>query len=331
MKLVTYKTGHTPPRLGALLGDPSNVLDLQAAHTDRHGQELSEFATMLDLIRGGDQPLERARDLVSSADDTNPTLVRSINDVSLMAPLPVPEQIRDCLCFEAHLLQAFKILRENKARSQPDPEAALAEYESQGVFSIPDVWYQQPIYYKGNRFSVIGPDDDVIWPSYADLIDYEMEFAMVIGKSGRDIALEDAMGHVFGYTIFNDFTARDAQTVEMPGGLGPAKSKDFDTANAFGPCIVTADEIDPYNLDMVVRINGIERSRGNSATMHWRFEDLIHHISKSETLHPGEIFGSGTVGFGSGLEHESYLSPNDLVELEVQNIGVLRNRLVKQH
>jgi 2-keto-4-pentenoate hydratase/2-oxohepta-3-ene-1,7-dioic acid hydratase in catechol pathway len=112
--------------------------------------------------------------------------------------------------------------------------------------------------------------------------------------------------------------------------LGPAKSKDFDTANVMGPCLVTADELpDPYNLTMIARVNGEEWGRGNSSTMRWQFEDLIAHISRSETLHPGEFLGSGTVGNGCGLEQMRYLKPNDVVELEIERLGILRTRVVK--
>ena len=131
-----------------------------------------------------------------------------------------------------------------------------------------------------------------------------------------------------GYTIFNDMSARDAQAAEMPGMLGPAKSKDFDTANIMGPCLVTADELgDPYDLNMVARVNGEEWGRGNTRDMRWAFEDVIAHISRSETLYPGEFLGSGTVGNGCGLEQLRYLRPGDLVELEVDGIGVLRTRV----
>ena len=115
----------------------------------------------------------------------------------------------------------------------------------------------------------------------------------------------------------------------MAGQLGPGKGKDFDNANAMGPCLVTADEIgDPYRLEMVVRVNGEERGRGNSRDMRWKFEDCIAHASRSETLHPGEFFGSGTVGNGCGLESLRFLQHGDTVELEVEGIGVLRNRVV---
>ena len=152
----------------------------------------------------------------------------------------------------------------------------------------------------------------------------------MIGTGGVDISAEKAREHIFGFTIFNDVSARDYQTREMQGMLGPCKGKDFDTGNVLGPCIATADEIDPYDLTMTARVNGEEWSRGNSGTIHHRFEDCIAHVSQSETLHPGEILGSGTVGNGCGLELKRFLSPGDVVELEIEGIGVLRNRIVRE-
>ena len=161
-------------------------------------------------------------------------------------------------------------------------------------------------------------------------IDYELELACVIGAGGRDISREDAASHIFGFTIFNDASARDAQMAEMAGQVGPAKGKDFDTGNVFGPWIVTREELgDPYSLEMVARVNGEEWSRGSSASMHHRFEDLIAFVSRAETLHPGEILGSGTVGSGCGLEQGRFLSSGDVVELEIEGIGTLRNRFVR--
>ena len=186
-----------------------------------------------------------------------------------------------------------------------------------------------PVFYTCNRLAIVGPDSDVVWPAYAKLLDYELEFAAVIGRRGRDIPRERALEHVFGYTIFNDVSARDTQMREMAANLGPGKGKDFDTGNVIGPCIVTADSLDPYALTMVARVNGEEWSRGHSGAMHHRFEDCIAHASRSATLHPGELLGSGTVGSGCGLELGRFLSPGDVVELEVEGIGVLRNRIVK--
>ena len=168
------------------------------------------------------------------------------------------------------------------------------------------------------------------WPRYSERLDFELEFGCYIGTAGKDIPKERAREHIFGYTIFNDFSARDEQALEMMGQLGPGKGKDFDHSNVMGPCLVTADEIrDVYDLTMICRVNGEEWGRGNSRDMHWKFEDCIAHVSRSESLHPGEFFGSGTVGNGCGLEHMRFLEPGDLVELEVEGLGTLKNRVVR--
>jgi 2-keto-4-pentenoate hydratase/2-oxohepta-3-ene-1,7-dioic acid hydratase in catechol pathway len=178
---------------------------------------------------------------------------------------------------------------------------------------------------------VAGPDEEVVWPHFSSLRDYELELAVVIGSGGRDIRREDALAHVFGYTIFNDLSARDEQFAVMEGRLGPGRGKDFDKSNVFGPCIVTADEIpDPGVLEMVARVNGEEWSRGNSSMMYHRFEDVIAEASRCETIHPGEILGSGTVPTGCGVELLRFLENGDLVELEIERIGKLRTRIVVQ-
>jgi 2-keto-4-pentenoate hydratase/2-oxohepta-3-ene-1,7-dioic acid hydratase in catechol pathway len=328
MKLVTFCRDGGSARIGALTDGEAQIVDL-AASADRHLGGAPEFlASMLALIESGDEGLEVARKAWEAAERSGGPAIDA-GSVMLLSPVPRPPQIRDCLCFEQHLVQAYNVARKLRAAREPDPAAALKEFEAKGLFRIPEVWYSQPLYYKGNRFTVIGPDHDVAWPSYCEILDYELEYGIFIGKGGKDISREDAAAHIFGFTIFNDFSARDAQVLEMPGQLGPAKGKDFDTGNAIGPCVVTADAIDPYNLTMTVRVNGEERGRGNSGTIHWKFEDMIAHISQSETLYPGEFIGSGTVGGGCGLEIERYLAPGDVVELEVDGIGVLRNRVVR--
>ena len=299
MKLATFSSGGEQ-RVGAVIDDGRRIVDLSRA-----------FPDMLALIEAGDVGRATAGAIVA---DPPPGAVVDLAAVRLGAPLPRPPQIRDFLCFEEHLRNSF----------------AQAERMTGRKFEIPAVWYEQPIYYKANRFSVIGPDEDIRWPGYADVLDYELELACVIGRPGVDISRDDAAAHIFGYTIFNDVSARDAQLREMAGQLGPAKGKDFDTGNIFGPWIVTADEIgDPYRLTMTARVNGEEWSRGHSGTMHHRFEDVIAFVSRSETLHPGEILGSGTVGTGCGLEQGRSLSPGDVVELEIERIGILRNRIVR--
>lgn len=286
--------------------DDDHILDLAAAADDP-----SPFSDMLAVINGGEDALSLATDLLAVPSSA---AVLNTSDVDFRTPI-IPTQYRDCLVFEEHLKNSF----------------AAAEKMTGRAFEIPPVWYQQPIYYKGNRFSFIGDGQDVLWPSYAEFLDIELELAIVIGKQGKDISTEDAPAHIFGYTILNDVSARDAQMVEMAGQLGPAKGKDFDTGNILGPYILTADEVEhPVALNMEARVNGERWGGGNSRQMHHSFADIIAHISKSETLYPGEVIGSGTVGTGCGLEIGKKLAPGDRFELEVENIGTLTNRITKE-
>jgi 2-keto-4-pentenoate hydratase/2-oxohepta-3-ene-1,7-dioic acid hydratase in catechol pathway len=235
--------------------------------------------------------------------------------------------MRDALAFELHLRQAKRSSARMRLRNHPQAEEQFVLLESSGALELPPVWFRQPVYYKCNRFTVIGNGETVEWPAYSKMLDYELELGIFIGKTGKDISAAKAREHIFGYTIYNDVSARDTQADEMSCMLGPAKGKDFDTGNIIGPCIVTADEFsDPYALEMVARVNGIEWSRGNSSTMHHRFEDIIAHVSASETLYAGEFIGSGTVGNGCGFELGRYPQAGDEIELEIHGIGKLRNR-----
>ena len=265
------------------------------------------FHDMMAVITGGEAALADASAALAAA----PIIPEGT--VCFRAPL-MPAQLRDCLAFEAHLLNAFAQARKMTGRA----------------FEIPQVWYDQPIYYKANRFSVIGHGQDVHWPAYSDHMDLELELAVVIGKGGCNISRADAPDHIFGYTIFNDVTARDAQLAEMAGQLGPAKGKDFDTGNILGPWILTADEVaHPVALAMSVSVNGEVWGGGNSTDMYHDFAAIIAHVSSSETLHPGEVIGSGTVGTGCGLEIGRALQNGDLMELSVEGIGCLSNRIIR--
>lgn len=326
MKLVTFEATGSGARLGAFVENGEAIVDIQSAHARLSGAPHSALVSTLALIEGGDEAFALALRAVERAP------VESIvqrSDVTLRAPIQPPPQMRDCLCFEEHLLVAFKEARKVRARAFADPEAAMKEMEEKNILSVPQTFYEQPIYYKPNRFAVIGTDEDVKWPHYSNILDFELEFGFYIRKPALNVKKEDAKDYIFGYTIFNDISARDAQTKEMPGQLGPGKGKDFDTGNPMGPCLVTYDEMpDPYNLTMIARVNGEEWCRNSSNTMMWKFEDLIAHVSAAETIHPGEFFGSGTVGGGCGLEQGRFLNPGDVVELEVEGIGILRNRIV---
>ena len=229
---------------------------------------------------------------------------RPVAGARLLAPLR-PRSLRDFLTFEGHLRNALGRL------GRP----------------IPDEWYDVPAYYKGMPDTVIGPDAVIPWPSYTDWLDHELELAAVIGRGGRDIPADRALEHVFGWTIWNDVSARDVQTRELPIGMGPAKAKDWDGSNVLGPCLVTADELDGTALRMTVRVNGETWGEESSANMHHSFADLIAYASQAQTIYPGEVFGSGTASGGSGLELDRRLEEGDVVELEIAGIGVLRNSI----
>jgi 2-keto-4-pentenoate hydratase/2-oxohepta-3-ene-1,7-dioic acid hydratase in catechol pathway len=306
VKLLTF-LHRDEQRLGKLLdGGGETVVDLTAG-----GSPL--LATMLTYLDGG----EAAREAAGAASGPS----RPLEELTLLAPLPRPRSVRDCMVFKQHIVQATRTV----TRWKMGPFEPLAR----PFLKLPKVWYEQPIFYKSNRFSVVGPDAEVRMPSGTEKFDYELEWAAVVGRGGRDISRERAFEHIAGFTIFDDFTARDIQLREMRARLGPAKGKDFDTGNAIGPYLVTPDELaDPYKLTMVARVNGEEWSRGTTADMHHRWEDVIAHLSRDETLYPGELIGSGTVGGGCGLELDRYLSEGDVVELEVEGLGILRNSVV---
>jgi 2-keto-4-pentenoate hydratase/2-oxohepta-3-ene-1,7-dioic acid hydratase in catechol pathway len=227
-----------------------------------------------------------------------------VDGARLLAPLR-PRSLRDFLAFEGHLKNVLPRL------GRP----------------IPDEWYETPAYYKGMPDTVIGPDEEIPWPAWTDHLDHELELAAVIGREARDVAPADAAACIFGYTIWNDMSARDVQSRELPVGMGPGKAKDWDGSNVLGPCLVTADELDASDLAMRVRVNGELWGEDTSAHMHHTFADMVAYASRSQTLRPGEVLGSGTAAGGSGLELGRRLAPGDVVELEIDGIGVLRNRI----
>ena len=293
MKFVTFSASGTSARPGLLT--EGRILPLP-------------FDSMLDLIKAGDRGLESVR-------NTPHENLIPINEVRLHAPIPRPPTLRDFYAFEQHVRTA------NENRGRP----------------VPENWYKFPVFYFANPNAIFGPDEEIPYPAYTQAMDYELEIAAVIGIAGINIAPENAPKHIFGYTIFNDWSARDVQRDEMRVHLGPAKGKDF--ASSFGPCIVTADEFSRetagkpgvYEAEMIARINREERSRGNFMDIFWSFGQIIQRASESVMLYPGDMIGSGTVGTGCLLEltkaQGPWLNPGDLVELEIEGIGVLRNTI----
>jgi 2-keto-4-pentenoate hydratase/2-oxohepta-3-ene-1,7-dioic acid hydratase in catechol pathway len=221
-------------------------------------------------------------------------------DVRLRAPVPRPNSLRDFMAFEEHVRNSLG----------GDP---------------PDVWYELPVYYKGNADTIVGPGDEVPWPDYSEQADYELEIAAVIGKQGKNIDADEADDYIAGYTILDDFSARDIQLEEMQGRLGPAKGKDF--ASALGPYLVTPEEFDLETAEMTAEVDGETWSEGTAGEMYHSFADIIEHVSQDEPLYPGDVLGSGTVGEGCGLELGRFLESGDTVRLTVDGLGTLENTI----
>ena len=217
-----------------------------------------------------------------------------LDDVELRAPVLHPPSVRDFYAFEEHVKNAARVT---------------------GRPGVPDEWYELPVFYFSNPAAIYGPDDEIPYPAGSEQLDYELEVAVVIGADQQ----------IGGFTIMNDWSARDLQRKEMRVGLGPAKGKDF--ATSLGPVLVTPDELGDLRLEMVARVNGEERSRGNLADIYHSWDAIVARAAENTRLVPGDVLGSGTVGGGCILEHgdDRWLQPGDVVELEVERIGVLRN------
>jgi len=327
LKLATFRRDGSE-RIGLVHSGDKRLFDLTAA-SERDDPADRTFDSMLSLIDADDAGLEAARALFDKR-GAEADLSVDIDAVELLAPLPRPRQMRDGMSFATHILQSrrgSKAVAARREGGQAAFEAAMAE----PLGDLPPVYQKLPIYYITNRMVVRGPGTIVRWPRYSQVMDYELEFGIVTRRTKANIALGEARNHIFGYTIFNDFSARDMQGLEMEGRLGPAKGKSFDGANVLGPWIVTPDEIgDPQALAVEVRVNGEVRSRGKTAGMLFSFEEILVHASQDETIHAGEFFGSGTVGNCCGLELGRFLEHGDAIELQVENIGVLRNRVERQ-
>lgn len=327
VKLATYRSNGRE-NVGLVHGDDKLILDLSLASA-RSGAGNSAFNSMLSLIDAGEPALDLARAIFQKYGKDSDLSV-PVSEVEILAPVPEPRQMRDGMSFPLHILQAPRGQLKLKARASGDM-AELARLEAEPLPELPEIYRKQPIYYITNRYSVMGTNTTVKWPRYSKIMDYELEFGIITKGRGANISALKARDHIFGFTIFNDFSARDAQRIEMEGRLGPAKGKSFDGGNVLGPWIVTPDEIgDPYKLKMEARVNGEIRSQGVSDGMLFSFEEMIAHITQDETLMPGEFIGSGTVGNGCGLELGWYLEHGDSIELEVEKIGVLKNRIERQ-
>lgn len=317
MKLYTY-VERGQHRIASETED-GRLVDLLAAS---NGDSVL-FGSMLELIGGGERALDAARELTRKAPEH---ALRDLRDVVLAAPLPRPPKIRGFSVFERHGRQAMEGIARRLSAAAPDPEAAFRKQMS--ALTFPPGWAALPGYYYMDATTVAGSGARVQWPSYSQWIDYELELAAVIGTGGKDIKREDAQKHIFGYTVLNDLSARDAQLQAMATGLGPGKGKDFDNSNLMGPCIVTADEIpDPYAIMVQVRVNGNLWSTSDGAEARFRFDECIAHVSRSQTLAPGELFSTGTFPDCSSVEIGKSVSRGDKIEFLVSGIGVLETSI----
>ncbi len=320
MKLVTFKNKEGQSRAGWL--KDNGVVDMHlvsnGALPDNMLSFIDNHEACFSIIK--EQGLEAS------------TPTYALEGITLLAPLPNPRSFRDYIGFEQHMLNASKSFGHH----------------------IGQAWYELPIFYFTNHQGIFGPEDNIKRPAKETKLDIELELAVIIGKKGKDISASNAEDYIFGYTIFNDWTARAIQKVEMEIPLGPHKGKDF--ANAIGPCIVTKDEMEQYrcafsesffeaplrvptiqgdrlDLKMAARINGTTVCESNYKTVYYNFSQMMERASENGvTLMPGDILGSGTVGWGSLIENKFEvhrpLEPGDVVELEIEGIGILRNTVV---
>ena len=343
MRLITFRKNpreqaqdNSREEIGALTDGNTKVVRLQAAHKLRRGEVDPYLASMLGFLEGGAAARETAQAALEFALARQPSgVILDRSGIELLSPVPRPESIRDFMSFEQHAINCLRRLSMPRWRGTLDEwiERALGR-KATLAYRMNRAWYERPLYYKGNRHTVVGDGAAVGIPSFTKRLDWELEWGIFLCKKGRDIQADKARGYIGGYTIFNDFSARDIQAGEMAGHLGPAKGKDFDGGNAIGPALVTPDEIpDPYNLAMHAHINSEEVSYGHTGGMRWSFEEMIAYVSRSETLYPGEFFGSGTGTVPEsgkhrrccGLEMGRYLKAGDKVELEVERVGTLTN------
>ncbi len=320
MKLVTFKNKKGQTRIGWLKGD--GVVDMKL--TDKRLPN-----DMLTFIDKHELYFQIIKD--NNLESTPPQYL--LSEIKLLAPLSNPRSFRDFIGFEQHMLNATKTFGH----------------------TVGEIWYEIPIFYFTNHQAIYGLDDAIKKPIHETRLDLELEIAVVLGKKGVNIKAEDAEDYIFGYTVFNDWSARATQKREGGGPpLGPHKGKDF--ANSIGPCIVTKDEMEQYrctiskenfpahlrfptanferfDVKMTAKINNQTITEGNYNTVFWAFPEQIQRASENDVpLFPGDMLGSGTVGWGSLIENNfgvhRPLEAGDVVELEIEGIGVLRNTVV---
>lgn len=323
MKLLSYLKEERE-QLGVLIHD--KVYDMEVLHPDLPSS-MNLFLNYWDDYF----PIAQAGELLIKEGKRNPGEAKAFTNLSLLAPVPFPASCRDGYAFRQHVAAA----RRNRK-----------------VDMIPQ-FDEYPIFYFTNHHSIQGPGPIRCMPDHFEKLDFELEAAVVICRHGRNIRAKDADDYIGGLMIMNDMSARTLQMEEMLLNLGPAKGKDFSTV--IGPWLITLDELTPkqieakpnhtganWNLKMTCKVNGKQVSEGNLGDMDWTFAEIIERASYGVDLYPGDVIGSGTVGTGCFLELngteklndpsyiEQWLQPGDQVEMEIEELGILKNTIVKE-
>jgi len=321
MRLVTFTRPDQPPgpgRVGVLAeGRVVDIFATQYAMARHRGDSPPDAhraasaaapADMVAFFAAGDMGRRAADSAVEFALGTlgaghgiagpaGEPMALAERDVRLLAPVPRPRRVRDYLTYEAHATGAG--------------------------LALPEAFSRMPICYKCNVETIIGPGDTAVWPAYTDQLDFELEVGFFTGRGGRNISVADAPAHIAGVTLFNDFSARDIQIYEMTLTIGPSKGKDFCTA--MGPCVLTMDEVDEFDIACTARVNGEIWATGTTGNRRFSFAEVLAWASYCEDIYPGEFLALGTVGGGCGFELDRWIKPGDVVELEAEGIGLLRN------
>jgi 2-keto-4-pentenoate hydratase/2-oxohepta-3-ene-1,7-dioic acid hydratase in catechol pathway len=301
MRWVTFrKPGDGRDRIGVIDGDVIHALEPGVA--------------LIDLLGDDGERLAEAAGRALA----HPAETVAADAVDLRPPIPRPPSIRDFMAFEQHVQAAAKSLQ----------------------LDINPDWYQMPVFYFTNPVAAVGARDPVAIPPGSQRLDFELEVAAVVGREGADLSPQQALDHIVGYCILNDWSARDLQAREMPLHLGPAKGKDF--ATTLGPALVTADELEPYragagfDLEMRVSVNGRPYGSDRWSNVYWSFPEMVAYASRGTRVVPGDVIGSGTCGAGCllelafehGAEAYPWLRPGDEVVCEIDRLGRIANRVI---
>ncbi len=300
MRFVTVTEGSGRMSVGRVIGDNVHVM--------------RGVPSLVSLLGDDGEWLHRAGD----AAEKDPAQVLPLASAKLAPVIPQPPTIRDFYAFEQHVKAGRK---------------------SRGLEMIAE-WYEMPVFYFTNPSSLSGHGDQIAVPPGCQKLDFEVEIAAIVGRRASNVTVADARRHIVGYTIMNDWSARDLQRKEMLVGLGPAKGKDF--ATTLGPCLVTADELESkrkakaFDLAITASVNGRPYSSDNFSNIYWSFEEMLSFASRGTNVLPGDVLGSGTCGTGCiselslthGEDKYPWLKPGDRVEITVESLGTLGNSII---